>query len=507
MTQILLLLLPLLALTAPQLPALASPALAVHIAASDCHNRDCRSVIDGAVAQCRAHGPGCSIVLGPGSYTVGCPAASRPSTTQTESPAVSLADLVGPVSFGGAAGLPRPELLIDYTFGGCGAIVATNASDVTVEHLAIDALRLPFTVGILTEDASPTTVRFRPEAGAGDRPDVYAWDPQRWAWLDLLLTTQVVMPGTRATRELQSNGMLDNDGSLHTSSLSDDGVVTIEYTDNRTLSPLLLRKGERIFIKHFNNMQSWGVHGRNATDLSLANVSLWSVSGMGYRCDLCLGEYSLTDSDVSIKPGADRPMSITADAVHFMHHKGHIELLRSSFQGQGDDGFNVHGNFIVLESVINASSVRYVDETGPGWISAAPTYLVGDEVEFFNRRTLQRLGMPACINERLFFHVRISFVLCAMHLLILSGQASGNDRNRREFCTDRQQRDCWGDGGHGSVRTAAASRPEALRHVHLNASCCKSEHARVLLRQLERSWCGRLSNQRYDRRQHVCEPL
>ena len=120
---------------------------------------------------------------------------------------------------------------------------------------------------------------------------------------------------------------------------SADGVLTIEFLDNRSLASL--RKGERIFLKHFGNMQSWGVHGRNVSGMALTNVTLWSVSGMGYRCDLCLGRYSLADSDIAIKPGTDRPMSITADAVHFMHHAGHIELRRSSFEGGGDDGFNV----------------------------------------------------------------------------------------------------------------------------------------------------------------------
>jgi hypothetical protein len=338
----------------------ATTVFTVNVAPSDCGDvgsgaaggGDCYSAIATAVSKCRDRGPaagGCAIVLAPGSYTVGCPDAPRPSSTQTEFPAVSLGDLVGPVSFGGAADprLPRPQLLIDYTHGGCAAVVAANSSDVTVQHLTIDALRLPFTVGTLVEDSTPTVVKIRPEESGGggrqggpaDRSGVYAWDPQRWPWVERFLTTQAVPAGARATRELPSLGMTDNDGNQHSSSLSDDGVLTIEFLDNRSLASL--RKGERIFLKHFGNMQSWGVHGRNVSGMALTNVTLWSVSGMGYRCDLCLGRYSLTDSDIAIKPGTDRPMSITADAVHFMHHAGHIELRRSSFEGGGDDGFNV----------------------------------------------------------------------------------------------------------------------------------------------------------------------
>lgn len=93
-----------------------------------------------------------------------------------------------------------------------------------------------------------------------------------------------------------------------------------------------------------------------------------------------------------------------------MHHAGHITLLNSSFEGGGDDGFNVHGNFIVLkdieqdidrlgpaeagaaEGAARFPRVSYIDETGPGWITAAPTYFIGDAVEFYSRRTLQKLG-------------------------------------------------------------------------------------------------------------------
>ena len=97
-------------------------------------------------------------------------------------------------------------------------------------------------------------------------------------------------------------------------------------------------------------------------------------------------------------------MSITADAVHFMHHgPGMIKIEGSSFQGQGDYCFNVHGNFIVIDSVDSIGdaggntthSVSYIDETGPGWITAAPTWFVGDEVQFYSRTTLQPIPAQA----------------------------------------------------------------------------------------------------------------
>ena len=62
------------------------------------------------------------------------------------------------------------------------------------------------------------------------------------------------------------------------------------------------------------NMRSWGVHGLNCSNLSVSSVRLLSVAGMGFRCDFCSDTYVLERSEVALKPGTLRPMSITADA-------------------------------------------------------------------------------------------------------------------------------------------------------------------------------------------------
>ena len=57
---------------------------------------DCAPAIEAAVARCREHGRGCAVELAPGDYRVACTAAQRPSSSQVEAPAVSLAHTVGP---------------------------------------------------------------------------------------------------------------------------------------------------------------------------------------------------------------------------------------------------------------------------------------------------------------------------------------------------------------------------------------------------------------------------
>jgi hypothetical protein len=359
---------------------------------------DCHAALASAVARCRTHRGHCTVELAPGVYRVGCPAVQRPSSAMIEGPAVALNRLTGGFVFGGTPGLSAPELLIDYTNGGCAAIVAVDSSDVTVRHLTIDSLRLPYTVGTVTA-ATTSTVSFKPEEDEGDRLGVYHWDRARYPWLDgPLIDSFVVPPGERAVRERASWG-----GTTvpHTSSVHNiSGVVSMHFADTNPRRAQL-KPGQRIYMLHFENMQSWGVHGHNVSgSMTVSNVSLFSTSGMGYRCDLCSGHYALLDSTISLRPGTLRPLSITADAIHFMHHSGSIEVRRSSMQAQGDDGLNVHTNFVILDELRGHSNntVGYIDETGPGWITGFETALIGDRVQFYSRRTLEKLGQQNTIT-------------------------------------------------------------------------------------------------------------
>ena len=70
----------------------------------------------------------------------------------------------------------------------------------------------------------------------------------------------------------------------------------------------------------------------------------------------------LTESAVARPRGSvQRPMSITADAVHFMHQRGSIQMTDSHFEAEGDDAFNVHGAFIVLRACHPARAAAVVN--------------------------------------------------------------------------------------------------------------------------------------------------
>jgi hypothetical protein len=63
-------------------------------------------------------------------------------------------------------------------------------------------------------------------------------------------------------------------------------------------------------------------------------------------------------SGVAVAKKAGRPMSITADAVHFSSCAGAIVIRDSLFEGQGDDGLNVHGKWQIKRRRVRLSGAR-----------------------------------------------------------------------------------------------------------------------------------------------------
>ena len=370
----------------------AAAALQIRIDDSCTAADNCRETIAAAIARCRGHGAPCAVWLTGSHYRLRCPAAHRASTTMWRHPAIDVSHTAD-LTIGGEHGAPPPTVTADYVGEGCAVIAGDGATGLAVRNVVLDAFRLPFTVGEVVS-AERGAVRFRLERDGGERPGAYAWDPATYPWLLVADASQAVPRGQRATRELHELGIAN-----YTSERPDGtGVVTLRFAAPAAAPRYAaLKPGTRIFLKHFSNLPSWGVYLIRSQGLSIEGVSLLSVSGMGYRCDFCAsnaGAPSVTirRSSIGLAPGTQRPMSITADAVHFMHTSGKIVLEDSSFEAQGDDGFNVHGNFVVVGRRVNSSAAQYVDETGPGWVTALPSLLVGDTVAFYSRGTLAPLG-------------------------------------------------------------------------------------------------------------------
>lgn len=337
---------------------------------------DCRPAFDAAVEACRGSGPGCRILLAPGYYPASCPAGA--GAFLRGAPAVNLTGTQG-LTFGGSGsnGGDAPVVAADYNGTGCPVIGAENAESLTLRDVVVDTVRATGTEGVVLSATSKRIVMSLP------RPVTrFSFDVERYPWVRQCyscnpLETAIVANFTRANMDASA------------------GTVTLEYDSPFNFGSLV---GQGVLLKHWNNLPAWGVYGWRVADMALERLTMHSVAGMGIRCDFCRGDYVLRET--AVRPGANLTMSSTADGVHLMHHRGTVTLDRVKVLATHDDCFNVHGNYVVLSEILGSErrSATYIDETGPGWVTALPLMLVEDlaprpvRVGFFNRKTLQRIG-------------------------------------------------------------------------------------------------------------------
>ena len=71
---------------------------------------------------------------------------------------------------------------------------------------------------------------------------------------------------------------------------SSAGIVTLKY-DTASSARAVLKAGTSFFVKHYVNMQAWGVYGWMVQgSYTLDGVTLLTSAGMGLRCDYCKGK-------------------------------------------------------------------------------------------------------------------------------------------------------------------------------------------------------------------------
>ena len=233
-------LLPSLALAAGTYPRAHVPLpLRITLSPTDCKasphevgGPDCRPAVAEAVARCRQHGPGCGIVLAPGSYRVSCPDTYVGPYGYVLAPAaVDLSNTSG-ITFGAASSGSPALLVVDYIGAGCPAIGATDSRDVRVQNVALDTQRLPWTDGVVSSSANGLSLFL-----AMAEPNHSEWNPEKYPWLGWVDHVPII------------------EGATSSSWDADSGVATLHFS-----SPRHVKNGTRLTnARHFRNMPSWGV--------------------------------------------------------------------------------------------------------------------------------------------------------------------------------------------------------------------------------------------------------
>jgi hypothetical protein len=133
---------------------------------------------------------------------------------------------------------------------------------------------------------------------------------------------------------------------------------------------------------------------KDCTDIELLHVTLYAAPGMGFRAERCV---NVRLDHYRVSRAAGKSMSTCADASHFQTCGGHIEITNSQFEAQGDDGINVHSNFLdVTETRPGLKQVvacmKQMGECAHGLGGGVLQYIhTGDTLQFYSRHSLQPL--------------------------------------------------------------------------------------------------------------------
>lgn len=95
------------------------------------------------------------------------------------------------------------------------------------------------------------------------------------------------------------------------------------------------------------------------------------------------------------REGSGKYTTSFADLIHVSGAGGRIEIEGCSFGYAHDDSINIHGTFTRVEKKLDARTLRlrYVHRQQGGF----PQYHVGDQVAFYARNTLERLGGESAV--------------------------------------------------------------------------------------------------------------
>ncbi len=97
-----------------------------------------------------------------------------------------------------------------------------------------------------------------------------------------------------------------------------------------------------------------GVVVSDCADITLRGVTIHHAGGMGL---LAQRTHSVTVDKCRVTPSADRMVSTTADATHFVNCTGKLALTNNLFENQKDDATNIHGVYVQVTEKIGDDQI------------------------------------------------------------------------------------------------------------------------------------------------------
>ena len=150
--------------------------------------------------------------------------------------------------------------------------------------------------------------------------------------------------------------------------------------------------GERVCLNLAGNREQIFCFAEDGQNICLEDVTLVTFGGMGM---VAQRTEDIIVRRLTVRPTPGLPVTLTADAMHFINCAGDIRVEACEIAGMLDDACNVHGNYLEVTSVGGRSAMLKVGHFEQRGFFP---YRVGDEIEFVvrhDRRVLKRAKVVA----------------------------------------------------------------------------------------------------------------
>lgn len=139
--------------------------------------------------------------------------------------------------------------------------------------------------------------------------------------------------------------------------------------------------GERVCLNLAGNRESIFCFAEDSRNVRLEDVTFLTFGGMGV---VAQRTQDVSVRRLVVRPTPGLPVTLTADALHFINCAGDIHIEDCEIAGTLDDACNVHGNYL---EVVSATGRSAVVKVGHFEQAGFFPYRAGDEVEFIIRRS------------------------------------------------------------------------------------------------------------------------
>lgn len=238
-------------------------------------------------------------------------------------------------------------------YGLNGAFYLANINNLKISGIAFDMARVPFTLGMLTSISNNQAYFQIDDLSEYSFPqnDTYDW----------LNSVQAVFQYDPSSNRIAA-GSIDVYSPPNTVFSGNFDYSSNQYVMSLDNFGATMNENDYYVLRH--QVYSYNaISVAQSSNVVIEDVTIYSCAGMAIYLELC---NNVNIDNVSVRKLGDRPLSSNADAVHCLFCEGDVYITNSYFEGQGDDGLNVHGNYAVVQNLLSDTSAQVIIEQGWG---------------------------------------------------------------------------------------------------------------------------------------------